>query len=86
MIDPGGHLLDPPVRVQQNSVYPSQHRDPQAQELPEQEHTAAYADWGRSAYAAGAVASAVPTRALLRRKPRRSEWRARKLLRESTRC
>jgi len=73
MIDPDGQRLEPPLRVQQNSVYPSQHREPHAHELPEHEHTAAYADPGRSTYAVGAAASALPTRALLRRKPRRSE-------------
>jgi hypothetical protein len=41
MIDPGGQRLAPPLSVQQNSVYPSQQRDPQEQDCPEQEHTAA---------------------------------------------
>ena len=40
MIEPGGHRLAP-YMVQQNSVYPSQQRDPQVQDCPEQLQTAA---------------------------------------------
>jgi hypothetical protein len=39
-VDPGGQPFSP-VRVQQNSVYPSQHRSEQLQEDPEHEQMAA---------------------------------------------
>jgi hypothetical protein len=37
----GGHELEPTLMVQQNSVYPSQHGEPQLQLEPAQLHMAA---------------------------------------------
>ena len=72
-IVPVGQVFSP-VMVQQNSVYPSQHVWLQLQLWLLQLQMAAYAVPGRSTYAAGAAATALPTTAERVRNPRRDVW------------
>src|SRR5438067_8709341 len=81
---PGGHVFRPPFTTQQNSVYPSQHAEPQPQRLSPHRHTAPYAVPGFRMNSSGATVSAVPANAVRTMKLRRVVWRSSTVIARST--